>query len=166
MLNEYSKEFGILLPSVSVIPMSVITQLELLINSQDKSLEDLKGKIVIGSSSKRRELQFKAHLKKAKYKNIRGNIDTRISKVKEGKYDGTILALAGIQTLKLENEIIDTLVLARNKFPGSSVSLDALCKRYGVDNSRRKNHTALMDCDLLSVNITEKRRTIKVKEKS
>ena len=51
---------------------------------------------------------------------------------------------------KLENEIIDTLVLARNKFPGSSVSLDALCKRYGVDNSRRKNHTALMDCDLLS----------------
>ena len=41
---------------------------------------------------------------------------------------------------KLENEIIDTLVLARNKFPGSSVSLDALCKRYGVDNSRRKNH--------------------------
>ena len=51
---------------------------------------------------------------------------------------------------KLENEIIDTLVLARNKFPGSSVSLDALCKRYGIDNSRRKNHTALMDCDLLA----------------
>jgi len=50
----------------------------------------------------------------------------------------------------LENEIIDTLILARNKFPGSSVSLDALCKRYGVDNSRRKNHTALMDCDLLA----------------
>ena len=50
----------------------------------------------------------------------------------------------------LENEIIDTLILARNKFPGSSVSLDSLCKRYGVDNSRRKNHTALMDCDLLA----------------
>ena len=50
----------------------------------------------------------------------------------------------------LDNEIIDTLILARNKFPGSSVSLDALCKRYGVDNSRRKNHTALMDCDLLA----------------
>ena len=51
---------------------------------------------------------------------------------------------------KLENEIIDTLVLARDKFPGSLVSLDALCKRYGVDNSRRKNHSALMDCDLLA----------------
>ena len=50
----------------------------------------------------------------------------------------------------LDNEIIDTLILARNKFPGSSVSLDALCKRYGVDNSRRKNHTALMDCNLLA----------------
>ena len=50
----------------------------------------------------------------------------------------------------LDNEIIDTLILARNKFPGSSASLDALCKRYGVDNSRRKNHTALLDCDLLA----------------
>ena len=50
----------------------------------------------------------------------------------------------------LENEIIDTLVLARNKFPGSSASLDALCKRYGIDNSRRTNHTALLDCDLLA----------------
>ena len=51
---------------------------------------------------------------------------------------------------KLENEIIDTLILAREKFPGSSVNLDALCKKYGVDNSRRKNHTALLDCDLLA----------------
>ncbi len=50
----------------------------------------------------------------------------------------------------LSNEIVDTLVLARNKFPGSSVSLDALCKRYGIDNSKRTQHTALIDCDLLS----------------
>ncbi len=60
----------------------------------------------------------------------------------------------------LDNEIIDTLILARNKFPGSSVSLDALCKRYGVDNSRRKNHTALMDCDLLAkvyINLIDQR---------
>jgi len=58
--------------------------------------------------------------------------------------------LALIGKKKLENQIIDTLVLARDKFPGSLVSLDALCKRYGVDNSRRKNHSALMDCDLLA----------------
>ena len=44
----------------------------------------------------------------------------------------------------------DTLVLARNKFPGSPVSLDALCKKYRIDNSKRTKHTALVDCDLLS----------------
>jgi DNA polymerase-3 subunit epsilon len=51
---------------------------------------------------------------------------------------------------RLNNEIIDTLILARDKFPGSPVSLDALCKRYRVDNSRRTQHTALIDCDLLA----------------
>ena len=51
---------------------------------------------------------------------------------------------------KINNEIIDTLILSREKFPGSSVSLDSLCKRYGIDNSRRKQHTALIDCDLLA----------------
>ena len=51
---------------------------------------------------------------------------------------------------KISNEVIDTLFLARNKFPGSQVSLDALCKRYRIDNSRRVKHTALIDCDLLS----------------
>ena len=51
---------------------------------------------------------------------------------------------------RLKNEIIDTLILAREKFPGSQVSLDALCKRYKIDNSNRINHTALIDCDLLS----------------
>ena len=51
---------------------------------------------------------------------------------------------------KINNQIIDTLVLARDKFPGSPVSLDALCKRYRVDNSKRTQHTALIDCDLLS----------------
>ena len=51
---------------------------------------------------------------------------------------------------KIENEIIDTLILARDKFPGSPVSLDALCKRYRVDNSKRTQHTALIDCDLLA----------------
>jgi DNA polymerase-3 subunit epsilon len=51
---------------------------------------------------------------------------------------------------KLTNKVIDTLILARDKFPGSPVSLDALCKRYRVDNSKRINHTALIDCDLLA----------------
>ena len=50
----------------------------------------------------------------------------------------------------INNQIIDTVVLARDKFPGSSNSLDALCKRYRIDNSKREKHTALIDCDLLS----------------
>ena len=51
---------------------------------------------------------------------------------------------------KIKNEVVDTLVLARNKFPGSSTSLDALCRRYRIDNSKRVKHTALIDCDLLA----------------
>ena len=51
---------------------------------------------------------------------------------------------------KISNEIIDTLTLAREKYPGSQVSLDALCKRYRIDNSKRDKHTALIDCDLLA----------------
>tara|TARA_B100001564_G_scaffold297215_1_gene262925 strand:+ start:171 stop:833 length:663 start_codon:yes stop_codon:yes gene_type:complete len=51
---------------------------------------------------------------------------------------------------EIKNEIVDTLVLAREKFPGSQASLDALCKRFRIDNSRRKQHTALLDCELLT----------------
>ena len=58
--------------------------------------------------------------------------------------------LAILGKKKINNEIVDTLTLARDKFPGSPVSLDALCKRYRVDNSRRTQHTALIDCDLLA----------------
>ena len=50
----------------------------------------------------------------------------------------------------IDNEVIDTLVLARDKFPGSSISLDALCKKYRIDNTKRKFHTALIDCHLLA----------------
>ena len=59
------------------------------------------------------------------------------------------LALLGKKKLNSEN-IVDTLALARDKFPGSPVSLDALCKKYRIDNSNRTQHTALIDCDLLA----------------
>jgi len=61
---------------------------------------------------------------------------------------------------KIENEIVDTLVLAREKFPGSQINLDALCKKFRIDNSRRVTHTALIDCDLLSkvyINLTDQK---------
>ena len=57
----------------------------------------------------------------------------------------------------VKSNVIDTLELARNKYPGSQNSLDALCKRYKIDNSKRVKHTALVDCELLSkvyINLT------------
>ena len=58
--------------------------------------------------------------------------------------------LSLISKKNIDNEIIDTLILARDKFPGAPVSLDALCKRFRIDNSKRTQHTALIDCDLLA----------------
>ena len=61
---------------------------------------------------------------------------------------------------KIDNEIVDTLALARDKFPGSPSSLDALCKRFRIDNSKRTQHTALIDCDLLAkvyINLTDQK---------
>ena len=59
------------------------------------------------------------------------------------------LGLIGKSKISKDN-VIDTLDLARDKFPGSQISLDALCKRFRIDNSRRIKHTALVDCELLS----------------
>jgi DNA polymerase III subunit epsilon len=59
------------------------------------------------------------------------------------------LSLLGKKKINTK-DVVDTLILARDKFPGSPISLDALCKRYKIDNSKRKQHTALIDCDLLS----------------
>ena len=59
------------------------------------------------------------------------------------------LTLIGKQKINILN-VIDTLELARNKYPGSGISLDALCRRFRIDNSKREKHTALIDCDLLA----------------
>jgi len=63
----------------------------------------------------------------------------------------------------IQNEIIDTLIIAREKFPGSQVNLDSLCKRYRIDNSKRIKHTALVDCELLSkvyINLTDQKEPV------
>ena len=59
------------------------------------------------------------------------------------------LELVGKKKIDKEN-VIDTLEIARDKYPGSQISLDALCKRYRIDNSKREKHTALIDCELLT----------------
>ena len=59
-----------------------------------------------------------------------------------------------------KKNIIDTLEIARAKYPGSQNSLDALCKRFNIDNSKRKKHNALIDCHLLKeiyVNLVDQR---------
>ena len=58
--------------------------------------------------------------------------------------------LSNLKKDKINREfVIDSLDIARNKFPGSSNSLDALCKRFNIDLSRRVKHNALLDCELL-----------------
>ena len=72
------------------------------------------------------------------------------------------LSLINKKTISKEN-VIDTLELARNKFPGSGISLDALCKKFRVDNTRRKKHNALLDCELLSkvyINLIDQKEPI------
>ena len=87
------------------------------------------------------------------------------------------LAILGKSKINTNN-VFDTLELARKKFPGSQNSLDALCKRYNIDNSKRTKHTALIDCELLSkvyINLADQKEpaldlkighSIKVTEKS
>ena len=69
------------------------------------------------------------------------------------------LSLIGLKEIN-RDQVVDTLEIARNKFPGSSISLDALCKRYNIDNSKREKHSAIVDCELLSkvyVNLLDQR---------
>ncbi|MDC0524977.1 hydroxymethylbilane synthase [Pelagibacteraceae bacterium] len=78
---------------------------DVIISNKIKNKEDLKGKIVIGSSSRRRELQLKKINQNISVVNIRGNIDTRIKKLDKEKLDGIILAAAGVKSLNLNNKI-------------------------------------------------------------
>ena len=78
---------------------------DVIISNKIKSLSDLQRKIVIGSSSRRRELQLKKINKNISVTSMRGNIDTRIKKIEEDKLDGIILAAAGVKSLNLDNKI-------------------------------------------------------------
>ena len=81
---------------------------EILISKDNKKLKELDVRSIVGTSSFRREFQLKKIRPDLKCKLIRGNVDTRIKKLKDGLYDAIILSYAGIQYLKLENEISET----------------------------------------------------------
>ena len=81
---------------------------EILISRNKKKLKELDLKSVIGTSSYRREFQIKKIRPDVNCKLIRGNVDTRLKKLKEGQYDAIILSLAGIKYLQFENEVSET----------------------------------------------------------
>ena len=78
---------------------------DILVSNKIKKLSDLNSKVTVGSSSRRRELQLKKINKDINIEDIRGNIDTRIKKLEEKKFDAIILAAAGVKSLNLENKI-------------------------------------------------------------
>ena len=102
---------------------------EILISKNKKKLKELDMKSVIGTSSFRREFQIKKIRPDINCKIIRGNVDTRIKKLKEGNYDGIILSYAGIKYLKLENEISETFT-TKEIIPSAGQGIIALqCRK-------------------------------------
>ncbi len=102
------------LPIIETLGLSIESFLkrndprEILISKDNKKLKELDPKSIIGTSSFRREFQIKKKRPDINCKLIRGNVDTRIKKLKDGAYDAIILSLAGIKYLQFENEITET----------------------------------------------------------
>ncbi len=108
---------------------------EILISRGKKKLKDLKSKSIIGTSSFRREFQIKRLKKDIQCKLIRGNVDTRLRKLKEGLYDAIILSLAGIESLQLKKEITQ-IFLTKELIPSAGQGIIAAqCK---------ENHTEII----------------------
>ena len=78
---------------------------DVFISNKIKKFSELNYRIIVGSSSRRRELQLKKISKKIKVENLRGNIETRIQKLEENNFDAIVLAAAGVKSLNLENKI-------------------------------------------------------------
>ena len=121
---------------------------DVFISFKFKNINELKNG-VMGSSSRRRDLQLKKLNKEARVKNIRGNIDTRIQKLKDGLYDGIVLALAGIKTLKLE-EYARQIFSTDEMLPAVGQGVIAVqCRKkdYFINNLLKKiDHKATRKC--------------------
>ena len=109
---------------------------EILISKDMSKLKDLKIKSVIGTSSYRREFQIKRMKENILCKLIRGNIDTRLKKLKDGLYDGIIVSLAGIKALELEKEITQ-IFLTNEIIPSAGQGI--ICAQCREDNSEITN---------------------------
>ena len=117
---------------------------EILISKNKKKLKELEPGSIIGTSSYRREFQIKKIRPDLNCKIIRGNIDTRIKKLKEGKYDAIILSYAGIKYLKLENQISE-IFTTEELIPSAGQGIIALqCReddQKTISLLKKVNHT-------------------------
>ena len=114
---------------------------EILITNNNKKLKDLDEKSIVGTSSYRREFQIKKIRQDLNCKLIRGNVDTRIRKLKEGIYDAIILSYAGIKFLKFENEISE-IFSAKEIIPSAGQGIIALqCRESDNDTISILNKT-------------------------
>ena len=117
---------------------------EILISKNKKKLKELEPGSIIGTSSYRREFQIKKIRPDLNCKLIRGNIDTRIKKLKEGKYDAIILSYAGIKYLKLENQISE-IFTTEELIPSAGQGIIALqCReddQKTISLLKKVNHT-------------------------
>ena len=103
---------------------------EILITMNKKKLNELKKNSIIGTSSFRREYQIKKIRSDLEYKMIRGNVDTRIKKLKEGIYDAIILSYAGIKFLNFDDEISE-IFSPEKVIPSAGQGIIALQCREG-----------------------------------
>ena len=124
---------------------------EILISLKDKKLDELKKNSVVGTSSFRREFQLKRIRNDLNYELIRGNVDTRISKLKKGKYDAIILSSAGINSLDLNNEITQFFTTSE-MIPSAGQGIIALqCRKEDnqiIELIEKVNHKPTFYCAL------------------
>jgi len=127
---------------------------ESFVSKKNKKLSELNN-AKIGSSSRRRELQLKLLNKNLKVENIRGNVDTRISKVESGEYDGAVLAIAGLKTLNLENYVKEIFPV-EDFIPTAGQGIIAVQSRDEDENIKKIlkkiNHTGTEICALAERN--------------
>ena len=134
---------------------------EILISKDNKNLKNLEPGSIIGTSSFRREFQIQRIRKDLKYKLIRGNVETRIKKIKDGLYDAIILSYAGINSLGLTEKISQTFSTSEI-IPSAGQGVVALqCREDDeviIELLKRINHTQTQNC------VTAERNVLKILE--
>ena len=134
---------------------------EVLISRENKSIKNIKQNAIIGTSSFRREFQINNLRKDLKSKLIRGNVDTRIQKLKDKEYDAIILSLAGLSFLKLEN-LVSQIFSTDEIIPSAGQGIIALQCRN--DDDFIKSLLAKINDTETAIRATAERNVLKVLE--